>query len=528
MHISMEDAPRIDNGAALIGPVEAAPSASSASSASSAPSASSAARIHAIRSMTDGQLIDHADLAVRREHRSVIALIDAIAEIDRRSVYLDLGYSSLFDYCTRRWAYSPATAARYIAASRAAARFPAARALLEDRRLTICGLARLARSLTQENCATLIALADGKTFVEIETMVAARESAPRLPDRIRAVGTAVPRTRPASPVGLGLFESTGSHGAEDSRAARGSERPQPAQARISHGCGESVPGQETRSTSTAAHIQRGCSEHVPDLEIAARADVDIQRGCGDPAPVSTSGVPGCTANELRYEIRFTAGRRFVEKLARARSLSSSGSELEAVFERALDDLLDRRDPQRRIARPELRRKRGRLQFPADGASARPARVHAPERIASDTRPACSGGPEGRTLDTCRLNSPRRASPSRHIPKAIRDAVFIRDGVSACIEALTALAVRPVSSCSTITSYPSLWAGHTRWRTCGCDAGSTIVTGHETPGSAKSPGTRRPARRNRAELPRSRPSRTRVVERRDVKGRDRSRLDHRSK
>ena len=116
-----------------------------------------------VRRLSDTQLLEHADVAVRRHRRSGLAVVTVLAEIDRRSLYLDQGYSSLYDYCTRRWHYSVATAARFIAAARAVVRFPSIRRLLEERQLTICAVARLAKSLTPDNCDDLLSRAAGRT-----------------------------------------------------------------------------------------------------------------------------------------------------------------------------------------------------------------------------------------------------------------------------------------------------------------------------------------------------------------------------
>ncbi len=52
--------------------------------------------------LTDRQIIRKGDLAVRNEHELTMAILDCLGEIDRRSLYLGEGYSSLFAYCTTR------------------------------------------------------------------------------------------------------------------------------------------------------------------------------------------------------------------------------------------------------------------------------------------------------------------------------------------------------------------------------------------------------------------------------------------
>ncbi|MCA9759416.1 MAG: HNH endonuclease [Candidatus Eisenbacteria bacterium] len=377
-----------------------------------------------LSNLTDRQLVTHAEMAMRREHRSSVAVLDALAELDRRSVYLDHGYSSLFDFCTRRWRYSAATAARYIAASRAAVRFPRVRELLLERRLTVCGLARLAKTLTEQNSRDLLERAADCSYAEIEALVASGREAPRIPDRVRVVGTSMrkPSQEASSQTLLGGGERTNGSADEATHEAANESTHEPAnESRVPNG----VPGVEktalTSETPTAsgANIQYGC-------------------GVGD-----DSAEP-----ELRYEIRFSATQRFVNKLERAKAICSSRADLEAVLERALDDLLERRDPEVRIAR--------RVERTARKARADQAASPCTDRAASscaDTIAAVSadvdtdmdtvaGVKVGTDADAAEIDVAAVASAaegderaatmsarsrSRHIPVGTRDTVFRRDG-----------------------------------------------------------------------------------------------------
>ncbi len=89
--------------------------------------------------------------AVRNEHTLLISILERLNEIEKRSLYLEEGYSSLFAFCTCRWRYSPSKAGRFISAARCMKKLPAARMLLVDRRITVCGLAKIARLLAEGN-----------------------------------------------------------------------------------------------------------------------------------------------------------------------------------------------------------------------------------------------------------------------------------------------------------------------------------------------------------------------------------------
>ena len=62
--------------------------------------------------------------AARTNQSSAIVVLHFISDCERRKSYLDLGYSSVFDYCRRKLEYSSSTAARYIQAARCILKHP--------------------------------------------------------------------------------------------------------------------------------------------------------------------------------------------------------------------------------------------------------------------------------------------------------------------------------------------------------------------------------------------------------------------
>jgi len=115
-----------------------------------------------LNTLTDKEIIRRGDGVVRSRHELAIELLDCLIEIDRRSLHVKKGYSSLFYFCTRRWHFSPAKAGRFIASMRCIRKFPDVRVLLEDRKLSICGIAAIARLVTEENHDKLLRDVSGK------------------------------------------------------------------------------------------------------------------------------------------------------------------------------------------------------------------------------------------------------------------------------------------------------------------------------------------------------------------------------
>src|SRR5688500_2724359 len=77
-----------------------------------------------VASLSDSQLIEALTRIARSERRAIAILVATLAEFDARRLFLGLGYSSLFDYCTRALHLSEQAAYTRIEAARASRRFP--------------------------------------------------------------------------------------------------------------------------------------------------------------------------------------------------------------------------------------------------------------------------------------------------------------------------------------------------------------------------------------------------------------------
>ncbi len=367
-----------------------------------------------LNTLTDTQIIRRGDAVVRSRHELAIELVDCLAEIERRALHLKKGYSSLFDYCTRRWNFSPSKTGRFIAAMRSAKKFPEVRTLLIDRKLTVCGAARVARLLTEENREELLRQVSGQRYIDIERIVASRRIAPKSREIVRPIGKRAVR-RKKSGGRDDLFErreEKKSGEASDSRAPR-DEAERPAEG------GGAAPD----------YTQNGCEFRR-----------DWNPGSGPPAGTMPGGRD-CrdfeNETEERFEIRFSASAAFLAKMERAKAILSRRWSIEALLEKTLDEFLERHDPERKVARREKRNARkgrpGRERH-VTPEELFPATAGAPKSVAGpglssencDSRkdpPGAERSIEKRDADRKRASGKRR---SRHIPAALRDAVFLRD------------------------------------------------------------------------------------------------------
>ena len=96
-----------------------------------------------VGALSDRELLRETSNLVRHERHLQGAIIDHLAEIEARGLYLQRGFSSLFDYAVRELGYSDAAAARRIGVMRLCADQPDAREGLRDGSLTLSAAAEL-------------------------------------------------------------------------------------------------------------------------------------------------------------------------------------------------------------------------------------------------------------------------------------------------------------------------------------------------------------------------------------------------
>lgn len=280
------------------------------------------------------------------EGRFMAALLSHLAEFDRRRLAGAFGQPSLFYYCVRVLGFSEAAAYKRIQAARAVREFPELVEELARGRLGLAAVTVLSPHLTRENLGGLLASARGKTIRELETLAAALAPRPDAPDLLRALpagGTAA-------------------------------------------GGGEQTPALEFQAEATEGG------------GAGAAAEAAARRGTGE---AQAPGVPRIqprhpeALSDRRFMFRFTGGRTLRDKYDRARALlrgRPAGAGMEALFEAAVEALLERVDPERRVRRREARASAG----------------------------SCPG-PGGRAAGT-----PAVGRPGRRIPVAVKDAVWRRD------------------------------------------------------------------------------------------------------
>ena len=260
-----------------------------------------------LRSRSDREILTNTKKLAGREREITVEILRHLIEIDRRELYLQLGYPSLFAYCTEHLRYSSSAAGRRVQAARCLRRFPQAAAKLANGSINLSTFTLVASALTETNAEGVLSSICGKSQREVEAIAATLGKPVRVRDRVRSIVAVVPAESPR----------------EESARALADERNEERTAGL------------TRSTRAGQHSRCG-SESKPATMMPQQRIVK------------------------RLLVQFTASPEFMAKVERARALMSNRSgdlSFEAVFEVALNDFIERHCPKRRDERRRERKAR---------------------------------------------------------------------------------------------------------------------------------------------------------------------------
>ena len=148
-----------------------------------------AERLMNIKDLSDKKLIQVFSESVKEERKATLLVLELIAEMDARKLYLKHGYSSLFVYLTTELNYSEGATHRRIASARAVNLYPEIKEMLLDARLSLTTLSMLSKELRDESKNSLLSLASYKTKRELERLLLERKpgSKKKMKEKIKPV-----------------------------------------------------------------------------------------------------------------------------------------------------------------------------------------------------------------------------------------------------------------------------------------------------------------------------------------------------
>ena len=260
--------------------------------------------INGITTLADHVLLENLTQLSHKENVTTIEILRYLAEVERRKLYLEQGFSSMFRFCTEGpLRYSEPAAQRRLICARALTRFPSLEPELLHKRLTLTTLSLVASQLTEQNLLEVVSAIAGKSREFVEQFRAGFRPEPKARrELIRPVVVQKPVRVEPTP----LFAEV-----KDGSASL---------------------------NSTSSSIASEQIEGIVSGNLAFAGE-----GSSLPA------VP-----EPRFEIRFTIDAANHKKLQEAKALLLAkyphGAGVEQVFAEALELLIEKRSPGRRHAR----------------------------------------------------------------------------------------------------------------------------------------------------------------------------------
>ena len=144
-----------------------------------------------MKHLNDQDLLLAMDNLVQQERELLTAVLAHLREIERRRLFCDLGFPSLFAYAVEKLGYSHDQAFRRITAMRLLKELPELREKLESGILTLTNLSMAAtlfrreKQMTVEQKREFLKKLENRSSRETEQIIAAASPRPHTPDRVK-------------------------------------------------------------------------------------------------------------------------------------------------------------------------------------------------------------------------------------------------------------------------------------------------------------------------------------------------------
>ena len=133
----------------------------------------------------NGELLAALSRLAQQDNELAADWLAHLAELEERKLFLELGYPSLFAYCTEALGLCRSSAYRRIAAARVGRQFPEVFERVASGELSVSALSEISPHVDSENAAELFEACSGRSCRQVEEWLAARFPRPDVKDQIR-------------------------------------------------------------------------------------------------------------------------------------------------------------------------------------------------------------------------------------------------------------------------------------------------------------------------------------------------------
>jgi hypothetical protein len=151
-------------------------------------------RLDSVQGLSNDELNLQLSQLASKKHALDAELLLYLSEVDRRGLYREKAFSSLFEYCMSRLGCSEDVAYKRVGVARMLRQFPLVFELLTEGRIHMSALMLLRPHLTEDNHREWLLAAVGKSKRQVEMLVARRCPRPDVPAQVREL----PAPRPTA------------------------------------------------------------------------------------------------------------------------------------------------------------------------------------------------------------------------------------------------------------------------------------------------------------------------------------------
>jgi 5-methylcytosine-specific restriction endonuclease McrA len=367
-----------------------AASSSTTPISSGVPQCSGSASTSSPAELSDVELLTATRQLVGRSNQLLASLLAHLAEVEARGIHRTRACASLYTYCLYELRFSEDEAFRRVSAARLVRRFPELLEAVAAGELHLTGLLMLGPLLTPDNLGEVLARAKHRTKKEIASLVRQLDPLPRVPPRIEPLGPDPSPLVPPAPTWNRFM---------------GALNP----------VRELQPGDSPRDWMDSMES----SAWAEPTESTPPANDDSTTEESDSAAAAPQPAPARLESQ-RYRVQFEASEEYAKLVERAKALlspSAPRADLGELHLRAMRCLVT-----------ELERRKYAVTARPRSLSAARSEPDASAQLESQKEREPSA-----RADSPQEREPSRASASerprqrgRHVPAAIRRAVFARD------------------------------------------------------------------------------------------------------
>jgi len=139
------------------------------------------------KKLSNAELLDRFEVLLTQARSNLTELIVCMGEVERRSLFVAAGYSSMHAYCVDVFHMSDDEAYKRIRAARLSRQYPAILTAIADGRLHLTAVTLLSKHFTRQNVDDLIAAASHRTKLQVQMIIAERFPQADVPTTLREI-----------------------------------------------------------------------------------------------------------------------------------------------------------------------------------------------------------------------------------------------------------------------------------------------------------------------------------------------------